>query len=347
MTAQQRRSEIVRARRGQRRSTTSNARASRNSATRQMPPMVSRRGMVTPIQQPATRRKSQDAGRRRVDVPLKAGNAEIRLPAVALPHVGWRALSFLMVIGLGLALFWMMTSPAYSATDERIQVDGINRVDRNILLANSGILNQPVFLISPSDVAEKLPEAITALESVEVSVKMNGTVTIEAVERVPVLTWDQEGMIQPSWVDIQGRLFPAMGSSQNLVYVYANDYPPVPARELVASAEDEVPRDPAEMKETDEDKGRETLLDPALVPNLLLLARSVPEGSQLIYDGERGFGWKDPTYEWMVYFGKQLDRPEMRLKIYQAIADMFENKQNKPAVISVEFIHAPYYRMEP
>jgi hypothetical protein len=154
-------------------------------------------------------------------------------------------------------------------------------------------------------------------------------------------------MIQPSWVDIQGRLFPAMGSSQNLVYVYANDYPPVPARELVASAEDEVPRDPAEMKETDEDKGRETLLDPALVPNLLLLARSVPEGSQLIYDGERGFGWKDPTYEWMVYFGKQLDRPEMRLKIYQAIADMFENKQNKPAVISVEFIHAPYYRMEP
>ena len=93
-------------------------------------------------------------------------------------------------------------------------MDGINRVDRDILLSNSGILNQPVFLISPSDVAEKLPGAITALESVEVTVKLNGTVTIEAVERVPVLTWDQEGMVQPSWVDIEGQLFPAMGSSE-------------------------------------------------------------------------------------------------------------------------------------
>ena len=71
------------------------------------------------------------------------------------------------------------------------------------------------------------------------------------------------------------------------------------------------------------------LLDPDLVPNLLILARSVPEGSQLVYDRDRGFGWEDPTYNWMVYFGKQLDQPDLRLKIYQAIAEMFEEKQRQ------------------
>jgi cell division septal protein FtsQ len=301
----------------------------------------------TPRQQTTRHKKSQAAGRRRVDVPIRAGNAEIRLPAVALPSVGWRVLSFVMVAVLGFALFWMLTSPAYSATEDRIHVDGINRVDRDILLAKSGILNRPVFLISPAELTESLPKVVTALDSVEVSVKLNGSVRIKAVERVPVLTWDQEGIPQPSWVDIDGRLFPALGSSENLVYVYANDYPPVPPQLLIAQSREVTPEDEEVEEEVDEDRGREPLLDPDLVPNLLMLARSVPEGSKLVFDRDRGFGWEDPTYNWMAYFGKQLDQVDLRVKIYQEIVNMFEEKQHKPVLISVEYIHAPYYRMEP
>ena len=78
----------------------------------------------------------------------------------------------------------------------------------------------------------------------------------------------------------------------------------------------------------------------------MVLSQMVPEGSQLLYDGDRGFGWENLEYGWMVYFGKQIDQPELRLKIYQAIVATFEEKQRKPILISVEFIHAPYYRMD-
>ena len=261
--------------------------------------------------------------------------------------MGGRGLSILMVMVLGLSLFWMMNSPAYLVTEDTIQVDGLNRVDLELLLTKSGILNEPVFLISPEELTESLPKTVTALDSVEVSVKMNGTVVMNVVERVPVLTWDQEGIPQPSWVDIEGRLFPALGSAENLVYVHANGYPPIPPQLLIASNDEEAEKEDLTSEEIDKDKGREPLLEPELVPNILKLARSLPEESQLIYDRERGFGWEDPEYHWMVYFGKQLDRPELRVKIYEEIAAMFTEKQHKPVLISVEYIHAPYYRMEP
>jgi hypothetical protein len=310
--------------------------------------MVSRSGFITtPQRQEKRPSKKQATGRRQMNVPIRAGNAEIRLPVLALPRLGGRGFAFVVVVALGLALFWMMNSPAYSATEDRILVDGLERVDNEMLLAKSGILNQPVFLVSPDEVKDSLTKDVPALDSVEVSVKFNGTVVVEAVERVPVLIWDQEGIPQASWVDIGGRLFPVLGSADNLIHVSANGYPPVPPQLLVASSEDEQEEEVVTSEEIDKDKGREQLLNPVLVPNILMLARSLPKDSQLVYDHERGFGWEDPTYNWMVYFGKQLEQPGLRVKIYEEIAAMFEQKQHKPVLISVEYIHAPYYRMEP
>ncbi|MBN2045656.1 MAG: hypothetical protein JW757_11590 [Anaerolineales bacterium] len=347
MTAEQRRSEVVRARRGLRKNTASVSRASRKNTGRPIPPMVSRTGMVSVAhEQENRRRKAQATGRRRVDLPIRAGNAEIRLPVVTLPRMGGRGFSLVVVLLLSFALFWMINSPAYSATGDRIQVDGLERVDRELILAKSGILNKPVFLISPESLVESLPKAVPALDSAKVSVKMNGAVVIKAMERVPVLIWDQDGLPQPSWVDLEGRLFPAYGTSENLVHVKANGYPPIPRQLLIASSADEEPEE-INPEDLDKDKGREQLLDPELVSNILTLARSLPPESQLVYDQDHGFGWEDPNYHWMVFFGKQLDQSTLRVKIYEEIAAMFTEKQHKPVLISVEYIHAPYYRMEP
>jgi hypothetical protein len=156
------------------------------------------------------------------------------------------------------------------------------------------------------------------------------------------------GMLeQVSWVDMQGRIFPAIGSSENLVTVLANDAPPIPPSVLTAAeqaAQDAAEEDDSEMVEDD---GKEQLLAPDLVQNLLVLAASLPEGSALVYDGTHGFGWEDPTFGWMVYFGKHLDQPELRLKVYQTVAATFLDKQRQPVLISVAYLHAPYYRMEP
>lgn len=313
--------------------------------------MVSRSGMISPPVRRTSGGTKQQAASRRVDVRLGA-NTELKLRGVAVPRVGWRMLSLVILAALGMLLFWMLNAPQFTVSAERVTVNGISRIDKDSLLAHTGILNLPIFLVDPGQLTERLPVDVPALESVEVSVTLGGELVIDAVERVPVVAWDQEmplpGMLeQVSWVDMQGRIFPAIGSSENLVKVSANDAPPIPPSVLTAA--EQAALDAAEEDETEifEDEGKEQLLAPDLVQNLLVLAASLPEGSALVYDGTYGFGWEDPTFGWMVYFGKHLDQPELRLKIYQTVAATFLDKQRQPALISVAYLNAPYYRMEP
>ena len=257
-------------------------------------------------------------------------------------------MSFTLLVIFGMMLFWMLNSPMFTVSAERVIVNGIERINLNSLLAKTGILNIPVYLVDPEVLSENLPKMIPALESAEIKVSLNGEIVIDAVERVPVLTWDQATINHVSWVDMEGRIFPALGASDDLVYVLANDAPPPPPR--LATAENQLNyyyAEEAAIPYILEDKGKEQLLEPELVQNLLALAHYLPEGSVLVYDGTHGFGWEDPEHGWMVYFGKQLEKPETRVKVYEAVVAMFEERQRKPILISVEYLHAPYYRMEP
>lgn len=65
----------------------------------------------------------------------------------------------------------------------------------------------------------------------------------------------------------------------------------------------------------------------------------------LLYQEGHGFGWTD-AHGWAVYFGSQLDDLGQKQVVYQALADYLVNNGIQPAMVSVEFVHAPYYRME-
>jgi len=316
--------------------------------------MVSRAGMVvSPPVAKKQRGKKTLKNRRRYNLAVGATGAEISFPVVAVPKVGWRVLSFLLLAGLAFAFYWLWTSPQYTVTIDRVVVNGITRIDEESLLEKAGILNRPVFLVDPGDLSENLPGKVPALESLEVSVGLSGEVVIDAVERVPVIAWDQESISQVSWVDLNGKIFPAIGTSQGLVYIKASAAPPSPR----VSTFDEASTGSldAENQTGDGEPGTlngeqllpEQLLEPQLVKGILNLAQEMPAGSELIYDGEHGFGWQDPEFGWMVYFGAELDQTTLRIKVYEAIVEMFSQKQRKPVLISVEFLHAPYYRMEP
>ena len=316
--------------------------------------MVSRAGMmVTPSIDQKRRGKNQFKQRRRYDVAVGTTGAEISFPAMAVPRVGWRGLSFLLLAVFGFAFYWLWTSPAYTVTMDRVEVNGLSRIEKSSLLEKAGILNEPVFKIDPSSLSTSLPNQVPALQSLDVSVGLKGDVVFEVVERIPVIAWDQQSISQVSWVDVDGKIFPAIGSSQGLVYVKANALPPTPAEavsEEVGGLETETTTEAESAQASSaqaEHPADEQLLDPDLVQGILNLAEALPAGSELVYDGLHGFGWADPEYEWMVYFGKELDQTDLRIKVYSAIIDMFSQKERKPVLISVEYLHAPYYRMEP
>jgi len=81
------------------------------------------------------------------------------------------------------------------------------------------------------------------------------------------------------------------------------------------------------------------------VKGILTLNTYLPEGSNLQYDPEFGLGWQDPA-GWRVYFGKDISNIEIKLAEYQAILAALKEKNLSPSMISVEFLYAPFYRLE-
>ena len=71
----------------------------------------------------------------------------------------------------------------------------------------------------------------------------------------------------------------------------------------------------------------------------------MPADTMLVYDSEHGLGWNDPN-GWEVYFGAEDQDMEMKLSVYQAMVERLQSEGIQPALISVEYVHAPYYRME-
>jgi hypothetical protein len=86
------------------------------------------------------------------------------------------------------------------------------------------------------------------------------------------------------------------------------------------------------------------LLAPEMVQSILLVSEQAPAGAKLIYDPIHGLGWKDRR-GWDVFLGNDQD-VAVKLSVYRSILDHLKGSENRPVIISVEYVHAPYYRLE-
>jgi hypothetical protein len=89
-------------------------------------------------------------------------------------------------------------------------------------------------------------------------------------------------------------------------------------------------------------------LDPQWVSAILAVGAQAPRRARLIYDGERGLGWEDRQGR-QVFFGTSGVDPEtldLKLKIYLALLQRLAKQEIRPVLVSVEYVHAPYYRVE-
>ena len=308
--------------------------------------MVTRSKMGTPRSAAQMRSKTREP-RQRFDIAVGAAGSEVRLPSIGLPRLSWRLASALLLVVFGFLFYTLWTAPQFTVTKDTVTVNGLHRVSLDNLLESADILDKPIFLIDTDDLEVLLKKRVPALEMVEASVTLSGGVVIDVVERVPVIVWNQQAIDQVWWVDMYGMRFKALGASDGLIHVVADVPPPTPAVELEEDedAEDEDAEDTAEAVSTADDPG--LLMEPELVEGIMEIPAYLPAGAELIYDDQHGIGWVDPEHGWEVYFGKQLDEMPLRLKIYQAIVDYLSDKNNQPVLISVEYVHAPYYRMEP
>ncbi len=86
-------------------------------------------------------------------------------------------------------------------------------------------------------------------------------------------------------------------------------------------------------------------IDLEIITSALMLSKHMPDKAILVYTEKEGLGWHD-SRGWDVYFGKTLDELEMKISMVQAIVDQLDQKRIKPGYINLEYLNAPYYRLE-
>lgn len=283
--------------------------------------------------------------RRRYDLSLSASGAEVRLPSLPRPRLGWRLVSFFLVLGLAGLLYGAWTAPQFRV--RAAQVQGLQRLTAREVNSALGISGQPVFTLDRDDLERRLQAAFPEFSAVAVEIELPAEVRVTVEERIPLLVWQQGDRLL--LVDEEGMAFPARNTLSGMpeVRVIATELPLLEGGSTSLNLEDlgAASEEAAAGLLPGRRLQAEHLLSPELVAAALDVAPQVPAQAPLVYDNIHGLGWNDPA-GWTVYLGTA-ETVEMKLNVYRALVDHLQAEELQPALISVEFVHAPYYRLNP
>ncbi len=319
------RAEIIRQRKAQRKPKPVSRQKKRGGSMASlgaMPPTFVRgRKAAVPSSRSRPKRRKQE--RRKIHFALDVPGAEVGLPSLPVVRFGWRGVSGLMVVSLAVLVYWMWSAPAFQvgtvelAGAERLTPEEVNRV--------LNITGRPVFGLDPESLAWNLQQAFPELSSVVLKVGFPSRVIALVEERKPLIVWLQGEVI--IWIDADGIAFLPRGEVEGLVKVHALGSPPDLAQD--EEAEEVAPR----------------FLTVELVTAILIVDSQAPAGAPILFDPEHGLGWEDPQ-GWQVFFGNTGEDMVTRLQIYQTLVEVLNEKNIRPALISLEYLHTPFYRME-
>jgi cell division protein FtsQ len=305
------------------------------------PPVMVRGGMggMAFGRTASSRTHKQRVPRRRIDVPLNVPGAELRLPAIPFIQLGWRAVSGLMAMMMLVCLVLIWQAPIFEVTS--VQAAGLQRLTTNDLNTVMKTVGKSVFTLNPAKLDQALRQAFPEFSKLSVRINLPASVKVVVTERQPIIDWVQDG--GETWIDEEGISFPVRGTISDTLVVVKGHGPPPSITTPSAQDEQQVIFDqitgiPIPSKPT-------LQLSHDLVTAILALSARMPADTLLAYDSEHGLGWTDPR-GWEVYFGPEDNDTGMKLVVYQALVDRLQSEGIQPALISVEYVHAPYYRME-
>lgn len=264
--------------------------------------------------------------KRRYDVALSTPGAEMRLPSLPAVRIGWRLVSGLLVGVLAFTLYSIWNAPMYKVSV--VEVEGLRRLSSFDINAVANVAGKSIFEVDARQINRDLRLAFMEVESISVDIALPAIVKVSVVERQPVLVWEEDG--RSMWIDSKGVAFPPRGEEGPSILVKAEDVP-------LSS--------PSDLEADEQSESLSRYLPPRLVSAILAISVQSPEGTPLVYTNDHGLGWKDRR-GWEVYFGMDTDDMEMKLRVYKALVQSLKKEKIQPELISVEYVHAPYFRME-
>ena len=289
---------------------------------------------------PVTHRKPyrvQPVKRKRgkVSIPLKTKGAELQLPAFPNWQLGWRLISGAIFV---LSLFVIISFSNFSTFKvSALNLKGTERLTTVEILRQLKISNTSILKVQPDQVEKDLIAKFPSIRDVSVTAGLPAKLTINVTEREPLVLWQKQE--ESYWIDVEGVIFPVQGDAEAPLSVLAYDDPPPGPNLNVLVSEDEV------EDATDSDEKTIPTTTYEFVQAVLALNEFVPIGSQMQYDPSFGLGWQDPQ-GWLVYFGRNTTKISTKLLEYQTIVAALQERNITPALISLENLHAPFYRLE-
>ncbi len=271
-----------------------------------------------------SRKGTRPNAQRRYQAAIQMPGVQVRMPAFSLPRVSavWRIVSGFMVLLLGTLIYLAWTMPEFRVVQPRIS--GNQMLSSAEIDAVLNLTGKPIFSLIPSELETRLRLNYPELTSAQVTIDFPNLVQVKVNERKPVIEWRLNNGY--TWIDDQGVAFRPRGSADHLISVVASA-PPPPGQ---ASADD--PLSPIPYISADMVKAIETL------------APQVPPGTPISYDPHYGLGWTD-SRGWRVFFGNEAKDMSLKLEIYQALIASLTQRGIYPALISVQYPDAPFYRM--
>jgi hypothetical protein len=315
------RSDLVR----QRRKKDENRRLTRPAQRASLPaPTLPRRGAT--LDASTVRAKPKAKLVRQYDAMAAAPPMMGQLQAPTLPRVrvGWRLLSFFLVVLLGAGIYFAWTLPIFRATGPTLV--GNQMLSAEEIESVLHLNNTPIFLVIPADAETTLRKKFPEITSAKVSVELPNKVITTIAERQPVIRWEWGQDSTYVWVDAEGVAFRPRGEVEGLVVVSASGSPP------------------ADIKWESDRLVPVPLVTAEIIESIRLLAPHVPQGSVLLYNPKFGIGWVDGR-GWTVWFGSNAEQTDVKLRVYSALVDSLAQRGIPPSFINVAYPGAPYYRL--
>jgi uncharacterized protein (DUF433 family) len=295
-------------------------------------PVIMRRGMGgTPVI-----RRTRTPIRRKFTFAIGNTGAEMTLPAIPVIRPGWRLLSGMIVILLGGLLAMITNSPQVRVASPTIS--GLKRLSVSDVQKTLDMNDIPIYLVDPRQIEADIAKAYPDLTNISVSIGLPASVSISVTERKPIMAWKYQD--KTVWIDEHGVVFPAHGDAGKLVTIDAESSPP-----LVHIDEKLISDTTSELVSKGNTNPKLKTVDVTLISAALKLSKLIPKNTILAYTDRYGLGWKD-TNGWSVYVGPSLVNLDAKLQVYRAIVDQLNKQGIQPAVVNVEQVDAPFYRLE-
>ena len=287
---------------------------------------------------------SRPGTRRRVYLKTGTPGSEVRLPALPTFRPGWRLLSGVIALAMLLSAYLMKNGAMFQVNV--LNLSGAQRVPASEMITAMQAGTQSIIEVVPEDLESRLMTSFPDFKSARVTAQLPNILNVTVEERIPALVWVQDETPR-YWVDQQGFTFPIRGEATLPIQVYAVSDPPHPLGYVDPTVAVEPAADAAAAEAQAEVPAPAPL--PAVDPDFILAVQAIdtvlPEGTRLLYSAENGLGWNDPR-GWQVFFGSDLQSITLKLSAYENIVQAILDRNLQPKLISLEFLHAPYYRLE-